>query len=249
MATNVPPLPGAPSGPVPKKVSPVVWILGGCAVIVVLGAIALTLGGLFIAHKVRQAGLDPDLLQRHPELAVVKMMVAANPDAELVRVDENRGIVTVRDKKTGKTITMNFEDIKKGKMTFEAEGKKVEVEAHGQGDQGTLTMKTDEGTAKFGAGAVKLPAWLPAYQGASIQGFSAQTATGSGGSFGFKTDDPADKVAAFYKDALEQAGFTVEINDYPGGKLLNGRAGARTAVIHVMSAGSGSTVNGSFEDK
>ena len=175
MASNVPPLPPPPPPPAglpaPKKVSPVVWILGGCAVLVVLAVAAMMIGGLFIAHKVQQAGLDPDLLQKHPELAVVKMMVAANPDAELVSIDESRGIVTVRDKKTGKTVTMNFEDIKRGKMSFESEGKKVEMEGHGEGDTGSFTVKTDEGTAKFGAGAVKMPAWLPAYGGVSVQGF------------------------------------------------------------------------------
>jgi hypothetical protein len=218
-------------------------------VIIVLGVIALTLGGLFIAHKVKQAGLDPDLIQKHPELAAVKMMVATNPDAELVGVDEDKGIVTIRDKKTGKTITMNFEDIKKGKLTMESEGKKVEFEGHVEGDTGSLTVKTDEGTAKFGAGAVQMPDWLPAYEGASVQGFSAQGATGSGGSFAFKTNDPSDKVAAFYKDALQREGFTVEVAERPGGVLLNGHSGSRTAVVNIMSVGTGSTVNGTFEEK
>ena len=81
MASNVPPLPPPPPPgaglPAPKKVSPVVWILGGCAVLVFLGVAAMTVGGLFIAHKVKQAGLDPDLMQKHPEVAVVKMIVAA----------------------------------------------------------------------------------------------------------------------------------------------------------------------------
>lgn len=253
MASNVPPMPPPPPPgaglPAPKKVSPVVWILGGCAVLVFLAVVVVMIGGLFIAHKVKQAGLDPELLQKHPELAVVKLMVAANPDAELVAIDEDKGIVTVRDKKTGKTVTMNFEDIKKGKMTFESEGKKVEMEGHGEGDTGSFTVKTDEGTAKFGAGAVKLPAWLPAYGGASVQGFSSQTSGGSAGTFSFKANDTFDKVVEFYKDALQKAGFTVEVMQHPGGALLTGRTGGRTATINVVTDGSGSTVSGTFEDK
>ncbi len=271
MASNIPPLPPGPGGPLPggppppygapvppgapmpapapKKVSPIVWILGGCAVLVVLGALAVTLGGLFIFHKVKQAGLDPDLLERHPELAVVKMMVAANPDAELVSVDEDRGVITVRDKKTGKTITANFEDIKNGKFTLESEGKKVEIQGQGQGDTGSVTVKTDEGTAKFGAGAVKLPSWLPAYSGASMQGMSSQSAAGSMGTFSFTTSDASDKVIAFYKDALEKSGLKVETMQHPAGAVLTGEGGGHKATISVMSQGGNSTVNGTFEDK
>ncbi len=250
MASNVPPMPPAAGMPAPKKVSPVVWILGGCAVLVFLVVAALAIGGLFIAHKVKQAGIDPELMQKHPELAIVKMAVAANPDAEIVAIDENRGIVTVLDKKTGKTVTMNFQDIKKGKMTFESEGKKVEMQGQGQGDTGSFTVKTDEGTAKFGAGAVKMPAWLPAYGGASeVQGFSSQTANGSAGTFAFKSSDAADKVIAFYKDALDKAGFKVETMQHPSGAILSGQAGGRKATVNVMTDGSGSSVNGTFEDK
>jgi hypothetical protein len=235
--------------PAPKKISPVVWILGGCAVLVFLAVAAVTVGGLFIAHKVKQAGMDPELMQRHPELAVVKMMVAANPDAELVSVDENRGIITVRDKKTGKTVTMNFEDIKRGKMSFESEGKKVEMEGHGEGDTGSFTVKTDQGTAKFGAGAVKMPAWLPTYGGATVQGFSSQAAGGAAGTFSFKSNDGFDKVVEFYKDALQKAGFTVEVMQHPAGALLTGRTGGRAATINVIGDASGCSVNGTFEDK
>ena len=254
MASNVPPLPPPPPPgaglPAPKKVSPVVWILGGCAVLVFLGVAAMTVGGLFIAHKAKQAGLlDPELMQKHPEVAVVKMIVAANPDAELVNVDEDKGIVTVRNKKTGETVTMNFEDIKKGRMSFESGGKKVVMEGHGEGDTGSFTVKTDQGTAKFGAGAVKMPAWLPAYGGASVQGFSSQTAGGSGGTFSFKASDGFDKVVEFYKDTLQKAGFTVEVMQHPGGALLTGRTGGRTATVNVMADGSGSSVTGTFEDK
>ena len=254
MASNVPPMPPPPPPPAaglpaPKKVSPVVWILGGCAVLAFLVVAAVMIVSFVVVHKVKQAGLDPELLQKHPELAVVKMMVAANPDAELVNIDENRGIVTVRDKKTGKTVTMNFQDIKNGKMSFESEGKKVEMEGHGEGDTGSFTVKTDEGTAKFGAGAVKMPAWLPAYGGASVQGFSSQSAGGSAGTFSFKASDPFDKVIEFYKEALQKAGFTVEVMQHPGGALMTGRTGGRTATVNVIAEGGGSSVSGTFEDK
>ncbi len=250
MASNVPPMPPVPPVPpaaglpAPKKVSPVVWILGGCAVLVFLGVLAASLGGFLFVHKLKQAGFD-----KHPEVAIVKMMVAANPNAELVNIDEDRGIVTVRDRRTGQTVTLNFEDIKKGKMSLESEGKKVELEGHGQGDTGSFTVKSDQGTAKFGVGAVQMPAWLPAYAGANVQGFSTQNAGGTGGTFTFKSNDAPDKVIAFYKDALGKAGLTVEAMSLPSGALLTGRAGGRTAAINVVAEGGGSAVSGTFEDK
>ena len=249
MASNVPPMPPAMGGPAPKKTSPVVWILGGCAVLVFLLVLSVTLGGLFIAHKVKQAGLDPELMQRHPEIAIVKMAVAANPDAEIVAIDENKGMVTVLDKKTGKKVTLNFEDIKNGKMSFEADGKKMVMEGHGQGDAGSFSVKTDEGTASFGAGSVKMPSWLPAYAAVNVQGFSSQTASGSAGGFSFKTADSPEKVIAFYKDAFKSAGLGTESMQYPGGMMLTGQAGGRKASIQITTEGANSTVTGTFEEK
>jgi len=252
MASNVPPVPPPgyvpppsplpPGAPAPKKASPLVWILGGCAVLVALVLGVMMLGGLFVAHKLRQAG-------NHPELAALRLMVAANPDAELVAVDENAGKVTIRSKRTGKTVTLNFEDLKKGKMSIEADGQKVEMEGRGEGDSGSFTIKTDQGTTKFGSGAVKMPAWLPAYGGASVQGFSAQTGEGLAGTFSFKSGDPAERVTGFYKEALEKAGFTVETIQHPGGSLLTGRQGERVATLNVTAEGGGCTVNGTFKDR
>jgi hypothetical protein len=250
MASNVPPMPGAAGAPVaPKKTSPVVWVLLGCGVLVVLIAAGLMVAGLFVAHKVRQAGFDSELIQRHPELAAVKMMVAANPDAELVSIDENRGVVSIRDKKTGKVVTLNFEDIKKGRMTLEADGQKVSIEGHGQGDTGSVVVNSPEGSATLGAGAVKLPAWLPAYPGTKAQGFSTQGASGSAGGFGFKTGDSPDQVATFYSDELKKAGLKVELMKHPTGAILNAEAGSRKAVVNVMADGSGASVSGTFEEK
>ena len=95
-----------------------------------------------------------------------------------------------------------------------------------------------------------MPAWLPAYGGATVQGgFSSQTSGGSAGTFSFKTGDAFDKVVEFYKDALQKAGFTVEVMQHPGGALLTGRTGGRTATINVIAEGGGSSVSGTFEDK
>ncbi len=243
MATNVPPPPG------PKKISPIVWILVAVFGLFLLAAIAVAGLGFFAYHKAKQAGFDVSLLEKKPELAFIKMAVAANPDAEIVNIDEKRGIVSVRDKRDGKVLTFNFEDLRQGRFTLEQGGQKMTVQTQGQGEQGSVAVTTAEGTAQFGAGAVKLPSWFPTYHGAKMEGFSAQSASEASGGFGFKTSDPPGTVSAFYEDALKKAGFQVESTKHPSGAMLTAESGARKVVLNILADAGGSSVNGTFEDK
>jgi hypothetical protein len=249
MAANAPPPLPPPVPPSGKKTSPIVWVLLALAGFFVFAVVAIAALGFFVYHKAKHAGFDVALLEKKPELAFVKMAVAANPDAELVSIDEDRGVVSVRDKKTGKVVTLNFADIRKGKMTFEEDGKKVTIQGQASGNQGGLEVTSPEGTAKIGAGAVKLPAWFPSYSGANAEGFSSESANGSTGGFGFKTNDSAEKATAFYEDELKKAGFTVEVTKHAAGAILSAQSGARKAVINILADGTGASVNGTFEDK
>src|SRR6476620_7608924 len=116
-----------PPPPPQKKSNVLVWVVAGCGTFVVISVIVVFLGGYFIWNKAKEAGLDPELMQKRPALAVAKMMVAANPDVELVSVDDEKGLITVKDKKTGKTVTVNLEEAQKGKITFKGDDKDDEV--------------------------------------------------------------------------------------------------------------------------
>jgi hypothetical protein len=201
MATNppVPPAPGYGAPPPPgygapppvKKTNPLVWILGGLGGCLVLVVICVFAFGLFVAHKAKQAGIDPDLMKRNPALAAAKIMVAANPDIEMVNSDEGRQEITVRDKKSGKTYTMSFEDAKNGKFTMKEDGKT------------TLTV----------GGKSKAPSWVPDYPGSDPQGaFSASNADGDSGTFAFKTKDSSEKVTKYYQDRFQSSGLKVTSN-------------------------------------
>src|SRR5260370_11031308 len=190
MATNppVPPVPGAgaPMGVPPKKSNVLVWVLGGLGGCLVLVIICVAGVSFFIAHKAKQAGIDGDLFKRNPALAAAKVTVALNPNVEMVSTDEGRQEITVRDKKTGKTYTMSFEDAKNGKFTMKEDGKT------------TLTV----------GGKAKLPAWVPDYPGSDPQGaFSAAGADGEGGNFTFKTKDPSVKMVPYYQDQFKSLGM------------------------------------------
>ena len=203
----------------------------------------------YLAHKAKQAA---HILEKNPGYAVARMIVAANPDVELVSTDEDKGTITVRDKKTGKVLTMNLADAQKGKFVFEQDGQKVAVEAHGDGDKGSLELKSSEGSMKFnaGAGGDKLPDWLPVYPGAAPQGsVTMQNATGTNGSFHFTTKDSVEQVMSYYEDALKKAGLKVNTNTVQA----NGKTGMgvvtaeetgnkRKAMVNATAAADGTTV-------
>ncbi len=252
MASSVPPVPPAGGAQPAKKKSPLVYILIGCGGVIVLAgvlAVALVSFGLY---KAKQAGLDPDLIKKNPAVAMVKMAVAANPDAELVSIDEDRGIVTVRDKKTGKTVTMNFEDIRKGKISFEGEGgEKVSFEA--EGDRAAMKVQSSEGSATLGGGGpVTLPSWFPAYPGATPQrAFSVEDNSGASAGFSFTTSDSPGQVFKFFEDGLRKAGLIVEASGGGNGGVINAHDAGheREAVITVTAAGGGAKVSGTFKSK
>ncbi len=175
----------------PKKSNTMVWVLGGLGGCLTLIIICVLGAYFFIAHKAKQAGIDTDLLKRNPALAAAKIMVAANPNVEMVSADEGRQEITVRDKQSGKTYTLSFEDAKNGKFTMKEDGKT------------TLTV----------GGKAKVPSWVPDYPGSDPQGaFSAAGADGESGTFTFKTRDGSDKVVQYYQDQFKSAGMKVTSN-------------------------------------
>jgi hypothetical protein len=197
--------------------------------------------------------------EKNPAFAVAKMMVSANPDVELVSADEEKGIITVRDKKTGEVFTVNLEDVENGKLTFKKDGEEaVTFEATGDESKGSLEVKSAEGIARFGNVSVdKLPDWLPAYPGSEPEGsYSAQTKEGASGGFNFLTADDPNKVIIFYEESLERAGLTVTTNimqqsGKPTGGFASGEDSSqkRTAYINAAVGDDGTRVNVVFTIK
>lgn len=208
----------------PKKISPIVWILGGVGVLLVLIIAGVMVTGLFVAKKVSDAGFDADLMAKNPVLAAARMAAAADPDVEVVKMDESAGTLTIRDKKTGKVITMNAEDVKEGKITFtdENSGEKVQI----------------------GGAAAKLPDWVPAYPGSNPEGnFSATAGEGQGGMASFKTSDAASKVLEFYESEFKAAGYKISATSSgaEGGMVIGEDEANKRTIMATVSAAGGST--------
>lgn len=254
MTTPTPASPNAPASGMPG------WVKGlllGCGGLVLL--CALVMGGCtwFVMRKARQAGLDPDLMKKNPALAAAKMAVALNPDVEVVKVDDAAGLLTVRDKKTGKVVTVNLEDAKKGRFAFQEEGKPpVTLETQGDGATGSMEIKSQEGTVTLGGGG-KAPQWIPAYPGAAPQStFASHTDQGEAGSFHFATPDSVDKVAGWYAAELKKAGMKVTSNTMTqDGKTTAGFAtgeaagGKRKVSVAATLDGSATNVAITYEAK
>jgi hypothetical protein len=211
----VPPMAPAVQPPVAvtgaKKGRAVFWIVGGCLGLLIIAGIIVVSTGLFVFHK---AGLDPALMKQNPSLAVAKMMASMNPDIEVISVDERSGTIRVREKKTGKMMTMNLKDAEKGKIVFQDEqNKSIEIQTQGEGENASVEVHSSEGSMRLGTSASgQLPNWVPSYPGAraAAGALSFNANNGKAGSYTFTSGDSVEKVAAFYENALNGSGFKVQ---------------------------------------
>jgi hypothetical protein len=250
--TGGPQTPGAM--PPAKKSNALLWILGGCGTLVVL--VILVFVGLFFygMHKAKQAGIDPELMKKNPGLAVAKMAVTANKDVEMVSSDDDAGTIVVRDKKTGKVMTMKFDPEKKKMIIIDEKGKEATITA--DTSQGNLEIKTDEGTMKMGANADKPPDWVPIYPGASPKNtYSASDGKEVSGTYVFTTSDAADKVMNWYDHELRTGGFKATTNTSISEGKVSGmvsaedQGGNRTVIVTVGGESDGTKVSVIFRSK
>ncbi len=237
--------PGTPAAA--TKISPIIWILAGIAGLIILVGIALSLGGLFLAHKIRE----------NPALMTARLLTAGNPDVEVLSADRGRNTVTFRNKKTGETVAMNFDDMKKGRIVFKSKGQETDLQARGDGQNGSLEINSPQGTMKFGAGnAAKIPSWVPVYPGVNpVATFSMQGNDGDGGTFQFKTTDSAKSVMEFYEKGLTGAGFKITANiagnsaASSGAMLAAEDSAKRTVMVTASTPDDGASVNVVFGSK
>ena len=261
----IPPVPQTPGGvppasaPVPQKSSGakiLFWILG-----IILGLILLSFGtcaviGLYAVHKVKQAGFDSDLMKKNPALAGAKMALTMNPDIEIVSSDDNGGTIVVRDKKTGKVVTMKFDPQKKSMVIVDEKGNTTSMTTTGEGASSGMEMKSSEGTVKIGTSSDKAPAWVPVYPGSSPQNtFSSSNGSEQSGAYTFVTADPAAKVISFYGDSLKSAGFAVSDmttnSEGKAGGMVSGedKTNKRGVVVTIGTEADGTHVNVTFSVK
>ena len=215
-----------------KGLGPLAWIAIGCVGLLVIAGIVFVVGGMFVAKKVGDYAED---LQDNPESAAAsaaEMIVKLNPELELVESDRDAGTMTIRNKSDGETITVNYEDIEKGKLSFETDEGDISVDIMGEGDDSLLTVtQGDDETFRIGAtDAEEIPSWVPLYEDAATEGiYGAQVGSGMSGSFRQTTSDSAGDVLAFYAEKLETEGWQVQKTETSGPQGAGGHIVATTA--------------------
>jgi hypothetical protein len=243
--------PGQPQyqqAPPPKKGKALMWTLIGCGGFLLIGVIAVVAIGWYGYGRMKQAGFDPELMQRNPPLAAAKLAIGLDNEKELISIDEKNNTLTVKDKRTGKTITLTFDQDKNGNITFKetsADGKETSMSIKGDGDKGSVEINTPEGTTKIGGNSSsKLPDWLPQYPDVEIEGtYEVENNESSSVGFTFTTDDSIEEVIDFYEDELKSAGFkiTTQAKGQNSGSVVANDAGNKRHVVIGASIESGKT--------
>jgi hypothetical protein len=202
------PMPQMP--PPGKKSTPVwLWILGGALVFVFVVGIAVVAGGIFLIKSA----------QDNPTAALAKLVELSNPNIEVLSVDDATGKVTIKDKETGKTVTVSMDDLKQGK----------------------LEVKTDEGTVQMGANVEgRTPDFVPIYPGAKQTNVMSSKMTDSeGGTVVLEVKEEFGKVKSWYEEKINNGGFetksttSVAGSEGPGAMMVAAKNDDKET-LHVM---------------
>jgi hypothetical protein len=185
-----------PPAPYPPKrrTSPLVWLLIVVLSVFILAGLA---AGAAVAVVSAKTGLTFAEIARDPPYAAARMGLAVDGDYEEIS-HAGREII-IRNRRTGKTATLRFDDLRNGTFRFSAGDE--------QGKSASL---------EIGSGARKVPSWVPVYPGAEPSGgLSASGDDGrrlaEGGTVVYTTPDPVSAVAAYYEDRARISGMQSQV--------------------------------------
>jgi hypothetical protein len=170
-----------PPPPPQKKGMPIwAWFLIGGAALALLAVVGVSIAAYVFVSKTKE-------MAKNPLSAIVQIAAAANPDLEVLDINEKTGKITIRDKKNNKTVVIDSDAVKDGKISIDS----------------------DEGHAELGTGAnVKTPSWIYLPGDAKIiGGVSGDSEKGAGGSVVFTTAQSLESLKSFYEDKYKGMGF------------------------------------------
>ena len=170
------------------------------AILFVLGIAAVGGAGYYFFRKIAD---EPG----GPVAAMVRM---ANPDYEVLDVNEQDKTMTVRHKKTGKQATIPLERLRRGALNPK-----------------DLGMTNEE------AGVKAPPAW------AQYPGSTLETTAGNarGTQMTFKTDDPSEKVFDYYEKQLKANGYDVTSVSLTRTLLGSSKDGHHNVTVQILPGG------------
>jgi hypothetical protein len=230
MSNNwVPPVPPIPTTAQPPQKKSRWWLYGllGCGGLILVVIVIVVAAGAYVWQKVPKTQGE----------IIAKIIETANPNVEIVNLDEAAGSVTIKDKKTGKITTISLDDAKAGNITFTSED-------------------TGESVSLGAGAAARLPSWVTPYPGASAQGgITGQKEGGNSGSINYTTADSVAQVAEFYKQKMNDQGFVLQDeSQMPSSEtfaMVVGKSADenRTLTVAASSAEGQTTIQLTFEEK
>jgi hypothetical protein len=211
-----------------KGFSPMAWVLIGCVGLIVVFAIVIFAGGLFVTKKAA------DFIEENkdnPTKAIAEMAVKMNPDLDYIESDDET--VTFENEK-GQVVTMSFKDIEEGKFSFETEG----------GEGGSISFGPD-GISGTGTGEDGEETDFAVFGGADTSNVPEEVKFPEADDFGAtmtqRSDSQASGMITYTTDAsmeevIEwQAGSLGECKvnqvDYSGNQIANLDCGPNSATL------------------
>lgn len=139
-------------------------------------------------------------------------------------------------------------EVASGTYTDPETGKTAEYKVSGSkdGEDGKVTIKTEDGEMQFGTEA-KLPAGLTPYPGSKMTGGFAGSSEGKqGGLASFEVKAKAADVVAHYRSQIERAGLKVKSEMNAGDTIIIGaeKPGDEQTTIQVTASQNGDMVEG-----
>ena len=230
------PPPAPPRAPAPPP--PPVPVKGGnrtlIIVLCVIVGIVLLIGGCvstctyFAAKKAKEYARDA---QRNPAYASLSLAAALHPDLQVLSKDAMSGKITLRNKKTGETVTIDTNDYTSENIGLALEKiarnsrSTVRETARNQSDTPAAPARADPAEEpatkpepKISAGKAaamtatlrKFPDYLPAYPGATTVESQLNNVMGmTMGNYAALTNDKTDDVLDYYEKKLTAAGYTI----------------------------------------
>lgn len=234
-----------------KGLHPMAWVAIGCAGLLFVVFLVVGVGGVFAVKKGKELVQE---IEANPTKAAAEWVVKLNPDLELIESDETAGTMTIRNKKTDETVTLDYEAIKDGRIEWKNQDGETSSISVGPSELGegapAIQISTAEGVTQLGGNVdlSKVPDWVPAYPGALDRegAFASENASGVSGAFSFKSRDKPSAVIEYYNQLLTGQGFEVSKQSFDGsgasgGNISGTRASdGRTVTVFVQSQDGGS---------
>ncbi len=147
-----------------KKSKTLLYLLGGCAALLFLIALSIILIFAFFGSKIKS-------IFSNPEEVITKAIISSNPHIEVVSIDKENKKITIKNKKTGETITIDFSEAIKGRIKWKGkdEGSEKKIEISDKKGEGKLEISEGDKKTTITYGFEEdLPPWIPELKGFKI---------------------------------------------------------------------------------